>query len=269
MSDAVDTRTPPDDESSTGADRSTIHQAGNPLSRGERAACAVVGLTGGAAGAVGVFVDGTNAGGVPVLLGLGAFFGYMAVSGQRLSHIKVGNNEASFIGRILRDPKISDDAKLEVAEHLEENLDLPPAAQRVVSEVLDSRAVAAEYEQQVVAAIERVAGPAIAERRVLGRQAYDWDLLLRADRGSAVAVEIKWRNRAISQVELRQMLRLVAEYSSEPVGVLVTSQPVIPGSRYATIGPAGDILWLAVSWNGPGDDTNLKAALDQALERAE
>jgi hypothetical protein len=229
----------------------------------------VVGLAGGAAGAVGVFVDGTNAGGVPVLLGLGAFFGYMAVSGQRLSHLKVGNNEASFIGRILRDPKISDTAKLEVAEHLEENLDLPPAAQRVVSEVLDSRAFAAQYEQQVVDGIERVAGPAIAERRVPSRPAYDWDLLLRSDRGSAVAVEIKWRNRAIGQVELRQMLRLVSEYGSEPVGVMVMNQPVIAGFKYVTSGPAGDILWLAVSWNGPGDDANLKAALDQVLERAD
>jgi hypothetical protein len=269
MSQSGDTQAPSVDDSSAGVARSTIHQAGNPLSRGERAACAVVGLTGGAAGAVGVFVDGTNAGGVPVLLGLGAFFGYMAVSGQRLSHIKVGNNEASFIGRILRDPKISDEAKLEVAERLEENRDLPPAAQRVVSEVLDSRILAAQYEQQVVAAIERVAGPAIAERRLPGRPAYDWDLLLRSHRGAAVAVEIKWRNRAIGQVELTQMLRLVADHSSEPVGVMVTNQPVIPGFKYATTGPAGEILWLAVSWNVLGDDANLKAALVQALERSE
>jgi hypothetical protein len=267
MSDTGDTQTLSDEESTRGPDRSTIH--GNPLSRGERAACAVIGLTGGAAGAVGVFVDGTNAGGFPVLLGLGAFFCYLAVSGQGLSHIKVGNNEASFIGRILKDPKISDEAKLEVAEHLEEHLDLPPAAQRVVSEVLDSRALAAQYEQEVMAAIERVAGPAIAVRRAPGRPAYDWDLLLRSGRGTAVAVEIKWRNRPIGQIELRQMLRLVADYSSEPVGVMITNQPVTPGSKYATAGPAGDILWLAVSWNGPADDANLKAVLDQALERVE
>jgi hypothetical protein len=64
------------------------------------------------------------------------------------------------------------------------------------------------------------------------------------------------------------MLRLVADYSSEPVGFMVTKQPVIRGSKYATTGSAGNILWLTVSWTGPGDDANLKAALDQALERA-
>jgi hypothetical protein len=82
-------------------------------------------------------------------------------------------------------------------------------------------------------------------------------------------VEIKWRNRPIGQIELRQMLHLVADYSSEPIGVMVTNQPVTPGAKYATAGPAGDILWLAVSWNGQADDPNLKAALDQALERAQ
>ena len=39
------------------------------------------------------------------------------------------------------------------------------------------------------------------------------------------------------------MLHLVADDSTEPVGVMVTNQPVTPGSKYAAAGPAGDILW--------------------------
>ncbi|TDC30768.1 hypothetical protein [Kribbella albertanoniae] len=51
------------------------------------------GLAGGA-GIYGVFLEGTNTGGVPILLVLAAFFGYLAASGQRLISLKIGDNEA-------------------------------------------------------------------------------------------------------------------------------------------------------------------------------
>ncbi|WP_133785646.1 hypothetical protein [Kribbella sp. VKM Ac-2571] len=215
----------------------------------------------GGAGAVAVFVDGSNVGGVPLLIGVGALFGYLAVSGQRLSQVKVGNSEATFLGRILRDPSMSDEAKAEVAERLDD-VPLPPGTQRAVDEVLDARAAADEYRLRATAAVERLAGGDIAARATLARPPQGWDLLLGT--GEPVAVEIKWRGRPQSPAEVTEMLRLTAENNVAALGLIITNQPVPGGARFE---PEGE-LWLGVSWSSPADDANLADALQELLQAA-
>ncbi|TCC39487.1 hypothetical protein [Kribbella sindirgiensis] len=231
---------------------------GASLSRLERAVCAVVGLATGGAGGVAVFVDGSNVGGVPLLIGVGALFGYLAVSGQRLSQVKVGNSEASFIGRILRDPTVSDEAKAEVAERLDE-VPLPSGTQRAVNEILDARAAADAYRRQVIGAVERLAGAEITARATEDQPPRHWDLLLGS--GDRIAVEITWRGRPQTPDQVTEMLQMTAAHSFEAYGLIITNQPVPGGARYEP----QDELWLGVSWSSPADDVNLAAALQELL----
>jgi hypothetical protein len=236
---------------------------GGSLSRIERSVCALVGIAAAGAGGVAVFVDGSNIGGVPLLIGVGALFGYLAVSGQRLSQVKVGGNEASFIGRILRDPSMSDAAKAEVAERLDD-VALPAGTQRAVDEVRRAQMLAEEYRLAVTAAVERVAGGDIAARAELGRPPQDWDLLLRTDGGQAIGIEIKRRSRPVPATELTELLQLAATYSSTELGLIVINQPLAGGVRYDGDGK----LWLSVSWSSPADDGQLAAAIQELLKKS-
>jgi hypothetical protein len=123
------------------------------FSRAERAVFALLGATSGIAGGAAVVIDGTNTGGVPLLIGLGAFFGYVAISGQRITRLKVGDNEANFglianrmASEVLEDPRVSADAKGEVAEVLDGfRADLPPRARRAVDVTRDEQRAAENY----------------------------------------------------------------------------------------------------------------------------
>lgn len=115
-----------------------------------RFAAAVAAVVSGAAGIYGVFREGTNTGGVPILLVLAAFFGYLAISGQRLTRVKIGDNEAGFdrvvnvlSHRILENPALSVETKGEVAEALEEvGPALSRRTRRVVGAALNAQEMA-------------------------------------------------------------------------------------------------------------------------------
>ncbi|GAB2593827.1 hypothetical protein [Kribbella endophytica] len=235
------------------------------LSRGERIACTAIALAAGGAGAVGVFLDGTNTGGVPVLLALGAFFGYLALTGQRLNSLKIGDNEATFLTRMLRDPGLSEQTKVEVAEQLEHSPGLPSSAQRAVDAVLDTQQqLVAQYRRQARAAIQRLAGSALEAEASLDREPLDWDVLLRPEGGAQVAVEIKHRHRGLTGAEATEMLQLTAGSSSVPLGLIVVNQDVPTGVHYAS----ASATWRMVTWRNRDDDDALAAALQEVLQLA-
>lgn len=107
-------------------------------------ACGLVGAASGVFGVLGVFTKGASSIGVPVLLALAAFFGYLAVSGQRLRTLKLGEYEAGFdqianaVRRgVLENPEVPAETKEDVAAELEGvRAELPSSTRRAVSRIL-------------------------------------------------------------------------------------------------------------------------------------
>ena len=89
-----------------------------------RWAAGISGFSATFAGSVSVFDPSAN--GVPgtALILLGALFGYLGLSGQRLSRVRIGDNEASLtrvLADTIKDPKIPDEVKADIAERIEES----------------------------------------------------------------------------------------------------------------------------------------------------
>src|SRR5690349_21740411 len=104
----------------------TVEPSDEVLGRWPRALCAVIAIAAGAGGTIGDFKEGSNGGAASVLLALFAFFGYLAISGQRLSVLKVGDSEARFskvtrvVEQVLEDPATSEQTKAKLADGLDE-----------------------------------------------------------------------------------------------------------------------------------------------------
>jgi hypothetical protein len=115
-------------------------------------------------GVFGVFHKDASSIGVPVLLALSAFFGYLAVSGQRLRSLKMGEYEAAFdqlaqtlTHKVLENPAVPADAKGDVAEALGEVCaPLPTSTRRAVSEVIFTQQSWSQYEQAVQDELRRL-----------------------------------------------------------------------------------------------------------------
>lgn len=127
--------------------------ASRRLTRTERGAAAAAAIVAGGGGIYGVFEEGTNTGGVPVLIAAAAFFGYLAISGQRLSSLRIGDSEAKFdriaerVTRdVLEDPAVPADVKSDVAEALDAYRgDLPPRSRRAIDTAIESARAEAAY----------------------------------------------------------------------------------------------------------------------------
>jgi hypothetical protein len=133
-----------------------------------KVARAVSGLTAaglGAAGVVGVFAEDTNSGGVPALLILAAFLGYLAIYSQRLTRLEIGEQRSGFdrvvkvvTRSVLEDPAVPAETKGDVAEALGE---VRPALRRrtrlVVGDAIDFQAATERYENAVHSAVTSLA----------------------------------------------------------------------------------------------------------------
>jgi hypothetical protein len=237
-----------------------------------RSVAAVVGAAAGTAGSIGVFVEGTNSGGVPVLLTLGAFFGYLAISGQRLSHLKVAGNEAKFdrmarvTQRVLEDPTVPDATKGEVAEALDDlRAELPAGTRRAVSTALDTQQAAGDYLNRLQTALLR-----LFEAEYVGEVAVERDSFDTILRRSNRALFVRGRYRPVGDLGVQDVTDVRTYYRGDVYsvwgGLLVSNQPLsriaqnlleinVPDSKHVEF----------VRWTGPVDDENLKRAVNLLL----
>ncbi len=134
-----------------------------PLGTPQRWVAGLVGVASGAAGAWATFLDGSNVGGAPLLIGVGAVFGYLALTGQRLTRLEAGGAKADLartrraIEVVAVDPQVPDETKAEIAEVIAEDRNaLSPPALRALEGAVYARDVAFQYERGIRAAIQRV-----------------------------------------------------------------------------------------------------------------
>jgi hypothetical protein len=87
-----------------------------PLGDFQRIIAGVAGAAAAGAGTIATFVDGSNPGGAPLLLGVGALFLYLALTGQRLTRLEAGGAKAELartrraIEKVIIDPHVPDEA---------------------------------------------------------------------------------------------------------------------------------------------------------------
>lgn len=256
-----------------------------PLRLWERAVFGVVGLAAGSVGATGVFIDGANAAGTLALIGVGAVFGYLGGSGQRLTTFKVGGAEAR-LGRVtdavtdivLKNEDIPNEARREVAEQLDD-IALPPSSRRAVREVLTAAEEGVRFDDEIELAIERVRGDDLVAWTAPKVAA--WDALLRRkapedgpdDFGAPAVVMLKWSGRPLTHGEVLTALQRIPLELVRDVVVVFNMQPAIPGlvgnpqGFSQTFGHAS-LRWQAVVWRDPSDDQALAEAIDHALGQA-
>ncbi|WP_433008397.1 hypothetical protein [Kribbella sp. CA-294648] len=238
------------------------------LATSQRVVCTAVALVTGAGGGVGVFVDGASSAGVPVLLGIGALFGYIAISGQRLTRLKLGDNEAAFgrsFKRILKDPDISDYAKAEVAEHLDEDdLPLPKSVKDVVHAVLEDRRQSMAYERDVSSALMRTVG---SDRRIEldGTEFADGGVVFTGPESGVIGIAVKWFEQPVDDVEFFRAVRPLGRISQ--FGILVTNQSCGESAfNFDVHGRSAE--WTIVTWRNPADDAELWRAYGRVVNDA-
>lgn len=243
------------------------YQSSTELSLAARAACGVVAVAAGVPGAIGVFAEGTNSGGVPVLLVLAALFGYLGISGQRLTRLKIGEHEAGF-GRVVRaaehvlkDPMVPEAAKGEVAEALEDvRPDLPTATRRSVTAALDTHMEAVLYEQRVRDALTQMfdAVRVPSERHAAG----GIDAIVTTE-DRAVYVDIRYATKAPPTLRnIRLEERFPFAFVPDTARLLLISNQPLNQSTTAILERENTRF---VQWRDPADNEDLERAVNAEL----
>lgn len=243
----------PDQRSATPTDEPPLHWA-------QRLVAGVLAVATAGAGATATFVEGSNEGGAPLLIGVGALFGYLALTGQRLTRLEAGGAKAELartrrvIEDVITDPEVADEAKAEIVEAVsEQHIALSSNARRVVDAVLDSRDAALRYERGVADAIGRLR-PGLTLMPVRSDGPVDFML---SDGTLQVPVTIKLTSppRGIGNFMLALANELMGREAqhlvvvNRPVLNLVKAFPILEGR-----------LLVAV-WNDETGDEALEAAL--------
>ncbi|TDD44478.1 hypothetical protein E1263_40655 [Kribbella antibiotica] len=237
-----------------------------------RIACGVVGTVAGAAGGIGSFVPDSNSGGVPVLLAGAALFGYLAISGQRITLLKLGDNEARLsrafraAGRALRDPDVPEQTKAEIAEDLEPiSSKLPTQTRQSVDQVLTDRDDALNYERAVKGALESMFSEQYTGEMINKREQFD--ALLQSGDASLV-VEIKHLRGNPSRIGKMIVQELAWQLTTVPTftaGLLITNQPITQRLAELLEQAAPRYRMEAVTWRGAEDDNALRASVSRLL----
>lgn len=238
-----------------------------------RIACGVVSVVTGAAGGIGSFVPDSNGGGIPVLLAIAALFGYLAISGQRITLLKLGDNEARLsravraAGRALSDPEVPESTKAEIAEDLDAIAPtLSAQTRQAVERVLTNRSDALSYELAVKDALESMFPEEYIGEVINNEKRFD--ALLQSDKASLV-VEIKHgrSDRVASMVEdaARQLEWQLATVPSFTAGLLVINRPVSDLLHRLLQQARSQRPLAAVTWRGPEDNEALRAAVNRLL----
>jgi hypothetical protein len=240
----------------------------DPLSDGQRTIAGVLGASAAGAGGVATFVDGSNPGGAPLLLGIGALFLYLALTGQRLIRLEAGGAKAELartrraleevVEDVIVDPDVPDQAKAEIAEDLKSaNVSLSRSARRAVDSVLSARERALRYEKSVHSAIYRLR----PDLNVMSPSddAAPFDLVV-SDGVRTVYVVLKWTSG--DQFPLREVARVAERTQNNvaPVLLVVNKPPLLRPDGLP--GAIGDRVILAV-WGGQDDDSKLATVLDR------
>jgi hypothetical protein len=242
------------------------------LGRGARAVCGIAATASGVAGGFGVFTEGSNSGGVPVLLALAAFFGYLAISGQRLVRVKIGDHEAGFdrvvrvvTRRVLEDPAVPSSTKTEIAEVLDEvRPELSASARRAVSATLSLQQLEQAYQEMVNETVHQLFQDEYVGN-VMPAPGRD-DTFLRRD-GHSIFVTSKFVE---ALVPVEAIVDLLSSYTGEVYsvsgGLLVSNRSLSFGAAQllAASDPTGRFAFL--EWDGK-DDEALVSAIDSLLTR--
>ncbi|MFC6155383.1 hypothetical protein [Kribbella jiaozuonensis] len=227
-----------------------------------------------------MFQEGTNTGGVPVLLVVAAFFGYLAVSGQRLTSLKFGDNEARFdrvadrVARdVLEDPAVPTAVKAEVAEALDSYQgDLPARSRRAIDMAIVEGRREEAYRASALNAFLRDVLPSSVE--IQGwTSTYDTNvgralLFVGEQPGVAVTAGIAPDDESVWSLVLwtayKEALYL---YPPRPVAKSCSSaQDVVPSWAEGFVRiDAGLVSTVMVQWKGPQDNAALAEGLHRVL----
>ncbi len=239
-------------------------EADEPLSRVQRWLCGGVGLLSGGAGGVATFLDGSNVGGAPLLIGVGAVFAYLALTGQRLTRLEAGGASAQLartrraIEDIASNPEVPEEVKAEIAEAVDDaDLRLSAPAVTSLRSAANSQRRASYYELSVQTAIARLRPDLYASqpRTYLG-----WDLILHGH-GRTVPVEMKYVEG--NYVPTHLLRRFVHRLNgSEGRHLLVANRPPLEGDLDRLRPLLEDRLVVATYNENENDENNLKEALN-------
>lgn len=220
---------------------------------------------------VGVFTKDASSAGVPVLLALGAFFGYLAASGQRLRSLRVGDNEialdriADAVTRsVLENPSVPSQAKEDVAAALERiQPRLPSSTRRALYDVITDQQRSDAYEESLRAALRHL----FPDEYVGDLAMLDGSWATRLRRGGReLAVQMRFTKSSV--IGPAEMSGLVSD-AYGPLPLLLVSNASIGEWYFATLArlhPEPDKVDF-VQWAGQQDNPALVAAVNRKLDQ--
>jgi hypothetical protein len=222
------------------------------LSGWQRSFAGIAGSIAFGCGAVATFTD-RNSVGCGVLVGTGALFGLLAITGDRIRRAKVGSSEVELIAprQVVRASMDSPNAevKKEVAEAV---LESPLPRFDPLRLQAQTIAEAAVYESSVLEALIRVV-PAM-DLNDTGGRGLD---AIAVHNGERIGIVIKYSNPRFGG-HARDYLRLARNLAPEPDRILFVvnkgsiGRPQVGDKRF----------YEFVVWKGPEDDDSLRKALD-------
>ena len=243
-------------------------QSSSALSLWARVACGVVAVAAGTFGILGVFTKDASSIGVPVLLAAAVFFGYLAVSGQRLRTLKLGEYEAGFdqladvvTRNVLKNPEVPPEAKEDVAAELESvRAELPPSTKRAVSKILTDQERAELLEREFRTQLLQ-----LFPVEMVGDYGFlDGSRAVRLRRGEReLAAYLRFSSRALDLADIQGFFNEL----HGPMRLLLVSN--VPLSEHAAVllktHPRHDQAGF-VQWRRPVDNGALAEAINVRLE---
>jgi hypothetical protein len=180
------------------------------------------------AGTVGTFVDGSNAGGAPLLIGVGALFGYLALTGQRLTRLEAGGAKAQLartkrvIERVATDPDVPEEIKEDLAEAVRDEQATVSAPTRRALNAAETRGQRARrYESEVELAILRCRPDLTVAATTLDRGP---DLIVSGGEDRRVPVVISFTDQEF--ITAPKLVRQLLAMKGLEGGLLVTNRPL-------------------------------------------
>lgn len=237
-----------------------------PLGRATRVLLAVLGTSAIGAGAVAVFVTDNGAGTV-ALITLGGFLLFLAASGQRVTHAKIGDNEirlARLTSRLFEVAPASERAV--VAEQIVQSSAIPEQYPRH----LYAQARAVLYQREVWNAIKRVVAAhagrwtvdLFEEAAMSGRRRAD--ILMRVNNRELV-FEIKSRTRPLQIEDIDRQLFDAVQLTlfGRKADVLIVSNVDLGESARERVHDVHGVHFIR--WESAEDDDSISRALDQIV----
>ncbi|WP_405070409.1 hypothetical protein OG558_12705 [Kribbella sp. NBC_01510] len=238
-----------------------------------RVTCGLVGAAAGVLGVIGVFTKDASSIGVPVLLALSAFFGYIAVSGQRLNRLKMGEYEAAFdqlahvvTYNVLENQSVPTEVKGDVAAALGEvRAELPTSTRRALSDALFAAQNQSMYERALRMELRRLFPDDYAGLYV-SHDGIDAVRLRGQTEKQNLAVSMKFVSHA--ELHSRDLKGFLTEFGP-PIRLLLVSNAPLSGLAEAHMATLMRELDYAsfVQWRSPADNEALVKEINRRLER--